>query len=46
MFVILSTPHGALGTFAARLYGLDYELLSTPHGALGTTSQAIQVQAR
>ena len=33
----LSTPHGALGTYALRAWYGKIELLSTPHGALGTT---------
>jgi hypothetical protein len=36
MCKILSTPHGALGTWSASYGGGESLFLSTPHGALGT----------
>jgi len=35
--VLLSTPHGALGTGVAMRRNPSYITLSTPHGALGTS---------
>ena len=33
---MLSTPHGALGTWITNNKGKIQDTLSTPHGALGT----------
>ena len=43
---LLSTPHGALGTFFKTRPNPTQEALSTPHGALGTANALSKCSSR